>query len=904
MSTISLAHARAKLAAARAKSERQDEDTSGPGLIHRTRLANWLTENAADARIAVVQAPAGYGKSQILNLWATELRKTGGRVLRMSCIKSDSQTHHFRVRLARALEHAGLSLDTDLGAVSGPTGAPPVDFLLDEETARLTDESLAVLFDLALGSQNVRLTLASRRKISHGLARSRTQGHVAVLDPLDIAFDRAEVRTLLERAAGTIDHKALDTVMTHTGGWPPAIRHLASPTAELPPEKAVELLAGRCVIADFFAEEVMAGLPGELVTFLQSVAILERLHPALCNAITGAQDSQDCIDRLCNEGLFVLKIDDGAGWYRLHPLLAAYLRGLGCTVSAEVRHRQHLHAFEWFDQAGLFVEAFDHAMSAGEPEHAARVFHAHAGDFYMSGLETSIVPTASRLPVAVREHFPRIMLAMSWRLMAEFRFGLAYALLEAAETRIREICTPIAFPAKEKSELQQDVRHCRIMGFMFREDFAALDREAGALMREIEHQRNPYMVMSLYAAMMYSQGEQFHMSSHERLEALAREHLSAVPSRYVHVLFESMAAPGRLLRGEAEATVALLQNAFDTAVEISGRASAFPSTVALTLAEALYMQNDIARADELLNEYLPYATDVGYVDQLISGYLTRSRIQRLRGGADAALETLQSAEAVAEERGFERLRSSAGAERIALLCHLNRAAEAEQVAQWHGLKLSSPPPGPTVRSTRAGNSLAMAWVRLAQSSGHIAEAQTVAKAWRSHAYAARAVTAIIDWDIVRAQLLLAVSEETSACRIIFQALALAAPARRIRAFADEASRLIPVFKALASGPLSGDGFEPFAASVIAAIEAERGQPLCRPSQAPLPADEPSMTDLTARELAILKLAAAGNMNVEIGNRLGLTPGTVKWYLHKTYRKLGCQRRTKAIDVGRRLGLID
>ncbi len=904
MRAISLTHARANLSAARAKSACYYQDASRTGLIHRTRLANWLTENAADARIVIVHAPAGYGKSQVLNLWAAELRKTGGRVLRMSCSKSDSQTRHFRERLTCVLERAGLSLDEDMGSASRPSGALPIDLLVDEETARLTDESLSLLFDLALGSQNVRLTLASRRKVSHGLARSRAQGHVALLDSLDIAFDRAEVRSLLELVAGTVDDKALDTVMAHTDGWPPAVRYLAIPKAELPPEKAVVFLAGRSFIADFFAEEVMAGLPAELVEFLQSVAILDRLHPALCNAITSAKNSQDCIEQLCSEGVFVLKIDDGAGWYRLHPLLAAYLRGPGCTASEEGRRRQHLHAFEWFDRAGLFVEAFDHAMSAGEPERAACVFHAHAGDFYMSGLETLIVPTASRLPATVREHFPRIMLAMSWRLMAEFHFGLAYALLEAAETRIREICTPDVSLTKEKRELQQDVKHCRIMGFMFREDFAALDREAGALMREIECQRNPYMVMSLYAAMMYSQGEQFHMSSHERLEALAREHLSAVPSRYVHVLFESMAAPGRLLRGETEATVALLKNAFDTAMEISSRASAFPATVALTLAEALYVENDIASADELLNEYLPYATGVGYVDQLISGYLTRSRIQRLRGTADAALKTLKCAEAVAEERGFERLRSIAGAERIALLCHLNRAGEAAQVAQWHGLKLSSPPPGPTKRSTRAENSLAMAWVRLAQSRGHIAEAQAVAKAWRNHVYAARAVAAMIDWDVIRAQLLLAVNEETSACRIILQALALAAPAQRIRAFVDEASRLIPVFKALASASLSGDGFEPFAASVIAIIEAERSQPLWRPVLAPLPVDKTVMADLTARELTILKLAAAGNMNVEIGKLLGLTPGTVKWYLHQTYRKLGCQRRTKAIDVGRRLGLID
>ena len=63
-------------------------------------------------------------------------------------------------------------------------------------------------------------------------------------------------------------------------------------------------------------------------------------------------------------------------------------------------------------------------------------------------------------------------------------------------------------------------------------------------------------------------------------------------------------------------------------------------------------------------------------------------------------------------------------------------------------------------------------------------------------------------------------------------------------------------------------------------------------------------DLTAREVGILRLVAEGHLNVEIGRRLGLTAGTVKWYLHRIYGKLGCRRRVNAIEQGRRLGLID
>jgi DNA-binding CsgD family transcriptional regulator len=65
-------------------------------------------------------------------------------------------------------------------------------------------------------------------------------------------------------------------------------------------------------------------------------------------------------------------------------------------------------------------------------------------------------------------------------------------------------------------------------------------------------------------------------------------------------------------------------------------------------------------------------------------------------------------------------------------------------------------------------------------------------------------------------------------------------------------------------------------------------------------DEP----LTAREAEVLALLAAGLSNREIGARLHLTPGSVKWHAHNLYGKLGVGRRTQAVARARALGLLD
>ena len=61
--------------------------------------------------------------------------------------------------------------------------------------------------------------------------------------------------------------------------------------------------------------------------------------------------------------------------------------------------------------------------------------------------------------------------------------------------------------------------------------------------------------------------------------------------------------------------------------------------------------------------------------------------------------------------------------------------------------------------------------------------------------------------------------------------------------------------------------------------------------------------LTSRELEVLKLAASGSRNKEIGRSLGLTEGTVKMYLHAVYQKLSVANRMEMVNAAREKGLL-
>ena len=61
--------------------------------------------------------------------------------------------------------------------------------------------------------------------------------------------------------------------------------------------------------------------------------------------------------------------------------------------------------------------------------------------------------------------------------------------------------------------------------------------------------------------------------------------------------------------------------------------------------------------------------------------------------------------------------------------------------------------------------------------------------------------------------------------------------------------------------------------------------------------------LTARELEILRLVAAGKTNREIARQLIYSLGTVKWYTSRIYSKLQVKNRIQAVAYARDMGLL-
>jgi DNA-binding NarL/FixJ family response regulator len=82
-----------------------------------------------------------------------------------------------------------------------------------------------------------------------------------------------------------------------------------------------------------------------------------------------------------------------------------------------------------------------------------------------------------------------------------------------------------------------------------------------------------------------------------------------------------------------------------------------------------------------------------------------------------------------------------------------------------------------------------------------------------------------------------------------------------------------------------------------------GQKRMSPEVAAELADHAGEEELTAREIAVLRLIGVGNSNKEIAAQLGISDETVKSHVTNILEKLGANDRTHAVTTALRRGII-
>jgi LuxR family maltose regulon positive regulatory protein len=355
------------------------------------------------AKLVLVVAPAGYGKTTLVAQWRfseADSRRFAWlsldqgdndpvrlwsyivRALHRACpeLPGEEMLRSLRVRVPDIFGALIPVLVNELAAISVPVVLALDDYHVISEPS-CHDQLDFLLANLPPSTQIVLLARADPPLL---LGRLRATGDLAEIRAPELRFTLAEAVALVRRVSAVrLNDNELAELAERTEGWPAGLylAALALRGQESPGAFVRQFAGTNRYIADYLAEEVVSRQPEQIRHFLTRTAILGRFTASLCDAVTGSDSSWMIISALERENLFLVPLDADRQWFRYHHLFAQLLLAQLMQAEPDVVPTLHQRASAWHRVHGSSDEAIGHALAAGEFASAAdlmaRRWHAY-----------------------------------------------------------------------------------------------------------------------------------------------------------------------------------------------------------------------------------------------------------------------------------------------------------------------------------------------------------------------------------------------------------------------------------------------------------------------------------------------------------------------------------------------
>ena len=867
------------------------DGASRPGLIGRHDLVATL-DRAAGKRVTIISAPAGSGKTSLLQAWASR-PGPDRRIAFLSVPPGQHDAQLFWLALLGAVRAAtggpepppaapGFSGQAMVDKVRSELAAAGDSFILiiddlhELSSADAAGQLTALLTSLPAGAHAI---IATRRDLPLRLHQLRLAGELAEIRAAQLRFTEDETRELLAAAGIALPGPAVAMLQQRAEGWAAGLRLAVLSLAGHPdPERFVAEFSGSDrTVAEYLMAEMLDRQPPEVQRLLLRTSVPDRINGELADLLAGATGSERILLDLEDANAFVVSLDPGRTWFRYHHLFSGLLRlELRRTLPANIPELHRLAA-RWFAEHAQTAEAIRHWQAAGDWSEAARLLTDHALGLTLDGQAGTVAALLRSFPAGISEESPGLALVYAIADLDQVRLDQADAHLDVA--RAYAATTP---PGR-RNRLRMAIASLDLLSARLRGSFDGVFEQVGALPSPAAGQSNADVALG---------GD---------LRALALLNLGVTQAWSLRLADseQSLRAGAALARdiGRPYLEVACLAHLgfAVTARSFTLARRHCEQAIAQAAGHGWDAEPVIAPAQATLAGILIWTGEFDHGQQ----WLDRAR-RATRAGGEPGLQLLihliSAILPAARGRLPEALAEFAAAGQVQALM-TGKHALTSRVTAW---TIATQARLGMVERAREALTALDGWLA---TTGEIRNAAAVVRlAEQDPAGARRELRAVMDGSapvnphltLVEAQLLDALAcrdlgDEHAARDAVERALYLAEPDRLILPFA-----MTGAWELLAARPPHETSHTALVADILDAV---RGG---GPDQAapPGPAEE-----LSPSELRVLRYLPTNLTRPEIAGQLSVSLNTVNTHIRRIYAKLGATDRSSAVQRGRELRLL-
>ncbi len=881
---------------------------TSPNLVPRPRLLEKLSEGIT-AKLILVSAPAGFGKSTLMSEWASFIDKP---VTWLSLDENDNNLRRFLSYLVVAFQQIDESIGESILSSLDATDNPPVETFLSiliNEIAASDNEFIIVLDDYHLIANqtihdgldffldhlppNAHIVISGRLDPPISLSRYRARGHMIEIRPNDLRFTESEVRTFLNDLKGLeLLPEQIMAMLSRTEGWITGLQLAAiSMQGREDIHEFVSAFSGsHHYIIDYLVDEVMARQTEEIQKFLCQTSILDRFSAPLCDAVMGISNSKEVLRQLGEANLFLIPLDDKRNWYRYHHLFADFLKQRLRENDPENVSELHRRASEWLEQNQLITEAINHSLVGEDYQRAAQLVENVGPEMMMQSEFDQLEKWLDAMPKELVENWPWLCIIRAWMYdrWAQFDIGENYLQHAEAALDIGDFSTS----SDEENIIRGQVSAIR----------ALYTLKKGEIPQSIEHSKQAldYLPEGYFNrgvasfSLGWAKQVQGDLSGAIlEFQEGGRMSLAAGNQILAQVIILDIGKI-QFLQGHLHQAAETMREAIQFKYEKSEIKIPYASSANIGLADILREWNELGAALSYLQEGIEIGTTSKILDAIAAGYASIALVHLAQGNLDEALQACEKAERMLRDNPDLEpdTKTKIMGSRVWLLLAQNKLTEAARYVQERGLSVDA-----EINYFTEFKHIILARVliyngRENSTEQELTDAHNILAQILKLAKQAGYKSQMIEALVLQAAAFDAQGNQEQALNSIKAALSLAEPEGYIRTYVDEGESMKELLLHVASKGNIGE----YVGKLISAFDK-------RDFSKRLQTSQPLIDPLSERELDVLKLLATELSGPEIAQELMVSLNTMRTHTKNIYVKLGVNKRRAAVRQAEELKLI-
>ncbi|WP_335871485.1 LuxR C-terminal-related transcriptional regulator [Bacillus sp. 2205SS5-2] len=835
--------------------------------VVRRRLLQELNEGM-NRKLTLVSAPAGFGKTTIVSQWIQACNRP---VAWLSLEKEESDPRVFLTYFIAAMQTLEKNVGVRAVSLLQSPQIPKMDMLL---TSLLNDmNSLPYPFTLVLDDchtintqpmsdvltflvehlpSQMLLVMTTREDPSLPLARLRACDQLTEIRGDDLRFHLEEATLFFQKFMNlTLAKEDISALVNRTEGWIAGLQLAGVSLQRQPnPSSFIQSFSGsHHYVMDYLLEEVLNQQPESIQQFLVKTSILNRLCGSLCDAVMvdSPYVGQTTLQALEQSNLFIIPLDHERRWYRYHHLFAELLQKR-LTQTEDVAEL-HSRASHWYEIHHFAIEALQHAAAAGDYKRTERLVEGDGMPLHFQGAINPVLNCLKSLPKSVLVKNPTLSVMYASVLSMSGRLSEVEPKLQAAESALET--------AEKNNKNRNLVGHIAAIRALVGTMNNQVDEIIYQSQQALDH-LSPKSI-AVKTATTWKLGIAYQLQEDRSSAKQAyTEAISMSQSSQNKVIF-ILATTGLGQLQEKDNQLSLAVQTYQSVIKaINDPLSSLVHAAHLGLARIYYQWNELDQSTEHVKKSIELAQQIQPNTHVNSCRVFAAQLHLAKGDTSEA------------EVIIDDVKQSIDSP-------LKELTETEVWLRLSQRKIQ--------KASELARSFPLLQARVYLAKGKHENALSLVHTFLAQDHDRKDDT--LKGKILLAVILYGMEKKTQAIKALAEALELAKPEGFIRLIIDEGNPMARLLTEFSFKNILPD----YVSSLLTSFHAETVE------------HPPLVEPLSQRELEVLHLISQGLSNQEISSRLYIALDTVKGHNRRIFEKLQVKRRTEAVSIGQKLGLI-